>query len=43
MNLSENTKVREVTVGSSNARKILEEAGVDYCCGGDKSLRDACA
>lgn len=43
MNLSENTKVREVASSNSNARKILEQAGVDYCCGGDKSLRDACA
>lgn len=42
MNLSENIKVKEVAVSNSNARKILEQAGVDYCCGGDKSLRDAC-
>lgn len=42
MNLSENTKVKEVAVSNSNARKILEQAGVDYCCGGDRSLRDAC-
>lgn len=42
MNLSENTKVRQVAMSSSDARKILEQAGVDYCCGGDKSLRDAC-
>ncbi|MGC1106504.1 MAG: iron-sulfur cluster repair di-iron protein [Candidatus Acidiferrales bacterium] len=42
MNLSENTKVRDVAVSNSNARKILEQAGMDYCCGGDKSLRDAC-
>lgn len=42
MNLSENTKVKEVAMSNSNARKILEQAGVDYCCGGDRSLRDAC-
>lgn len=42
MNVSENTKVKQVAMSNSNARKILEQAGVDYCCGGDKSLRDAC-
>lgn len=42
MNLSEKTKVKEIAVSNSNARQILEQAGVDYCCGGDKSLRDAC-
>jgi regulator of cell morphogenesis and NO signaling len=24
------------------AKQILEESGVDYCCGGDKSLHEAC-
>ena len=41
-NISEDTKVRDIAVANSNARQILEQAGVDYCCGGDKSLRDAC-
>lgn len=41
-NISEETKVREIAVGNAGARRILEQAGVDYCCGGDKSLRDAC-
>lgn len=42
MNMSEETKVKEIAVSNATARKILEQAGVDYCCGGDKSLRDAC-
>jgi regulator of cell morphogenesis and NO signaling len=29
-------------VGNPGAKKALEDAGVDYCCGGEKSLHDAC-
>lgn len=42
MNLSGDTKVREIALSDARAREVLEKAGVDYCCGGDKPLRDAC-
>jgi len=42
MNLNDNTKVNEVALSSPGARHILENAGIDYCCGGGKSLQDAC-
>jgi regulator of cell morphogenesis and NO signaling len=43
MNVSHETKVKDLAVTSEAARRILEEAGVDYCCGGQRSLQDACA
>ena len=43
MNYSSETKVNEIALSSPAARHILEDAGIDYCCGGGKSLRDACA
>lgn len=42
MNFSNETKVKDIALTNPEARKILEEAGVDYCCGGGKSLHDAC-
>jgi len=42
MNLSGETKVKEIALASPGATQILERAGVDYCCGGNKSLHDAC-
>jgi regulator of cell morphogenesis and NO signaling len=42
MNFSNGTKVKDIALANPEARKILEEAGVDYCCGGGKSLHDAC-
>ncbi len=43
MNFNSETKVKEIVLSNPGARRILEEAGVDYCCGGGKSLHDACA
>lgn len=43
MNFSHETKVKDIVVSSPAATRILERAGVDYCCGGHNSLRDACA
>jgi regulator of cell morphogenesis and NO signaling len=43
MSFNNETTVKEIALANPAATKILEDAGVDYCCGGDKSLRDACA
>ena len=43
MNFNSQTKVKEIALASPGATRIFEEAGVDYCCGGNKSLHDACA
>jgi len=43
MNLSREMKVKEIVAANPGATRILEGAGVDYCCGGNKSLHDACA
>lgn len=43
MEFNVETKVKEIAMSNPGAKQILEEAGVDYCCGGGKSLHDACA
>jgi len=43
MNLSGKTAVKDIAVSSPASARILEKAGVDYCCGGGQSLEDACA
>jgi regulator of cell morphogenesis and NO signaling len=43
MNFSSETKVKNIALANPEARQVLEDAGVDYCCGGGKSLHDACA
>src|SRR5450755_67922 len=42
MNFSTETRVNEIALSNPRARRVLEDAGVDYCCGGGKSLQDAC-
>jgi len=34
--------VRELAVEVPNATRVFEKLGIDYCCGGKKSLEDAC-
>jgi regulator of cell morphogenesis and NO signaling len=34
--------VKDIALSNPAARQILEDAGVDYCCGGGKSLHEAC-
>lgn len=46
--MSENTQLSGATVGSLVAgnpahARIFESLGIDYCCGGKRTLRDACA
>jgi regulator of cell morphogenesis and NO signaling len=43
MNIKGDTKVGQIAASGSAATRVLEEAGVDYCCGGHQSLHDACA
>jgi regulator of cell morphogenesis and NO signaling len=42
MSFTADTKVGEIAAGSPGAKKVLEAAGVDYCCGGAKPLGEAC-
>jgi regulator of cell morphogenesis and NO signaling len=42
MNFSSETKVKDIALSSPAARQVLENAGVDYCCGGGKSVHEAC-
>jgi regulator of cell morphogenesis and NO signaling len=34
--------VRELAAESSSATRVFEKLGIDYCCGGGKSLEEAC-
>ena len=42
MNFNAETRVSEIALSSPGSRRILEDAGVEYCCGGGKSLQEAC-
>ena len=35
--------VREVVLEDPNATRIFEQLGIDYCCGGHKTLSNACS
>jgi regulator of cell morphogenesis and NO signaling len=35
--------VRELALEIPHATRVFEKLGIDYCCGGSKSLSDACA
>ncbi len=43
MTLQATKTVRELAVEIPGATRIFEKLGIDYCCGGAKSLEDACA
>lgn len=43
MNIKGDTKVGQIADSDSAARRVPEEAGADYCCGGHQSLHGACA
>src|SRR5262245_23150059 len=34
--------VRDFAVEQPEATRVFEKLGIDYCCGGDKTLQDAC-
>jgi len=42
MKFTTQTKVGDIAASNPVARQLLEDAGVDYCCGGGKSLHEAC-
>lgn len=42
MEFNSETKVKEIALSSPAARQVLEDAGLDYCCSGGKSLHEAC-
>jgi regulator of cell morphogenesis and NO signaling len=43
MQVQENKTVRELVSANPQAARILESFGIDYCCGGEKSLAEACS
>jgi len=43
MNLTTDTTVRELALEIPAATRVFEKMGIDYCCGGNRSLADACA
>ena len=42
MNCNSETRLKEIAASSAAAARVLEEAGVDYCCGGGQSLHEGC-
>jgi regulator of cell morphogenesis and NO signaling len=42
MHLDSARTVRELAIEIPNATRTFEKLGIDYCCGGSKSLNDAC-
>ncbi len=43
MQVDVNKTVRELALQDPNATRVFERLGIDYCCGGGKSLREACS
>ncbi len=42
MNLDTTQTVREVALNIPGATRVFEKLGIDYCCGGNKPLEQAC-
>ncbi len=43
VNMELNKTVREVVLEIPGATRLFEKLGIDYCCGGEHSLEEACA
>lgn len=43
MTISSTMKVRDVVLDLPQATRVFEKLKIDYCCGGDKPLGEACA
>lgn len=41
--ISSTMKVKDVAINSPEATRVLEKLKIDYCCGGDRELGEACA
>jgi regulator of cell morphogenesis and NO signaling len=42
MNITATSTVRDLAVGFPDATRVFENFGIDYCCGGHRTLVDAC-
>jgi regulator of cell morphogenesis and NO signaling len=42
MSMTAERTVRELALENAAATRVFEKLGIDYCCGGNKSLGDAC-
>jgi regulator of cell morphogenesis and NO signaling len=42
MKFNDETQVKEIALGDPGAKQVLEDAGLDYCCGGSQTLHEAC-
>ena len=42
MNVNATTTVRELAIATPGATRVFERYGIDYCCGGQRALSDAC-
>ncbi len=42
MTMTAERTVRELALENAAATRVFEKLGIDYCCGGNKSLADAC-
>jgi iron-sulfur cluster repair protein YtfE (RIC family) len=41
VNFSRKTKVNDIVLSNPRSQQTLEEAGLDYCCGGRKAFDEA--
>ena len=42
MDFNSEAKMKDIALSNPGARQVLEDAGLDYCCGGGESLHEAC-
>ena len=42
MSVTAEKTVRELALENPSATRVFEKLGIDYCCGGNKSLEEAC-
>jgi regulator of cell morphogenesis and NO signaling len=42
MSFNTETKVKDIVLAEPKAKRVFADAGVDFCCGGGKSLHEAC-